>query len=314
MQLKRLAEQGYVRSANLRGRSAYYTLSEPLYAIWHQMRFGRNARQKMQWLVNFLKIWYDATELGAESKRLKARFHACLRSDQIRNARQILEQRFYVAEAMSEPACNHEMNSILADFLEINDKEVTKIDVLAAALSNFKDERLPKQLVHKSKVCIEQEDVSALMAPHVRLQRAFALIGEEQYQQAREELDCAIMLASSPSSLSAPLKMIYLCRLFVDADLDDTQEMAYDWQRFLTIKGEGDDWHTTATQVLLHVALNGKIQFARELIASSGMEHIFLPLTYALDTVLTGKRTELEKLSPEVRIIAAEIVERLCAA
>ena len=42
-QLKRLSELGYVRSANLRGRNSYYTLSEPLYAIWYQMRFGRNA-------------------------------------------------------------------------------------------------------------------------------------------------------------------------------------------------------------------------------------------------------------------------------
>jgi DNA-binding MarR family transcriptional regulator len=39
-QLKRLSELGYVRAANLRERNSYYTLSEPLYAIWHQMRFG----------------------------------------------------------------------------------------------------------------------------------------------------------------------------------------------------------------------------------------------------------------------------------
>src|SRR2546430_5635250 len=33
-QLKRLVELGYVRAANIRGRSSYYALSEPLYAIW----------------------------------------------------------------------------------------------------------------------------------------------------------------------------------------------------------------------------------------------------------------------------------------
>lgn len=62
-QLKRLAETGYVRSANVRGRNAYYTLSEPLYAIWHQMRFGRAAREKMVWLLTFLSAYYEAEEV-----------------------------------------------------------------------------------------------------------------------------------------------------------------------------------------------------------------------------------------------------------
>lgn len=68
-QLKRLADDGYVRTANIRGRSSYYTLSEPLYAIWHQMRFGRDARKKMEWLVTFLKGWYDAHEKVPELSR-----------------------------------------------------------------------------------------------------------------------------------------------------------------------------------------------------------------------------------------------------
>jgi DNA-binding transcriptional ArsR family regulator len=62
-QLKRLADVGYVRAANIRGRSSYYTLSEPLYAIWHQMRFARDTRTRMKWLIAFLKGWYDADEL-----------------------------------------------------------------------------------------------------------------------------------------------------------------------------------------------------------------------------------------------------------
>lgn len=73
-QLKRLLELGYVRTADLRSRSAWYTLSEPLYAIWHQMRFGRTARQKMQWLVDFLSAWYVPEEIEEESGRLTERF------------------------------------------------------------------------------------------------------------------------------------------------------------------------------------------------------------------------------------------------
>ncbi len=91
-QLKRLADEGYVRAANIRGRSSYYTLSEPLYAIWHQMRFGRDARIKMNWLVTFLKGWYDAKELGEESQRLQDLFNSYLHTGRKREARDALEQ------------------------------------------------------------------------------------------------------------------------------------------------------------------------------------------------------------------------------
>ncbi|MCI0490029.1 MAG: AAA family ATPase [Blastocatellia bacterium] len=101
-QLKRLSEMGYVRAANLRGRSSYYTLSEPLYAIWHQMRSGRNARERMQWLINFLKAWYDAEEMGAEINRLEARFHNFLSLGRMVEARDALEHRRYLVEALAE--------------------------------------------------------------------------------------------------------------------------------------------------------------------------------------------------------------------
>ena len=314
VQLKRLSEQGYVRSANVRGRSSFYTLSEPLYAIWHQMRFGRNIRQKMQWLVSFLKGWYDATELSSESKLLGKRFHACLKSGQIREARQLLEHNFYVAEAMSEPARTREVNSILANFLELNELEITRLDVVTELPFSPVYERSPEQRIHSLPISIEQEDIPVALASHVRLQRAFALIGDEQYKQAREELDCAIALVDKQGNPSAHLKLLYLCRLHANRVLNDIQQMKHDWRHFLTIDNEGDDWHTAATQVLVQIALHGDIQLTQELIAISGKKHAFLPLTYALDTMVTGNRTELEKLSPELRIIATELVERLGSA
>jgi tetratricopeptide (TPR) repeat protein len=69
-QLRRLSILGYVRLADSEGRNNYYTLSEPLYAIWHRMRLGREERQRMQWLVDFVKAWYDHRELGIQSARL----------------------------------------------------------------------------------------------------------------------------------------------------------------------------------------------------------------------------------------------------
>lgn len=79
-QLKRLSLLSYVRAANLRGRSSYYTLSEPLYAIWYQMRFGRDAQQRMQWLINILEALYSCEEINIdiESMKLEALFQEYL--------------------------------------------------------------------------------------------------------------------------------------------------------------------------------------------------------------------------------------------
>jgi DNA-binding transcriptional ArsR family regulator len=101
-QLKRLMELGYVRTDNLRKRSSYYMLSEPLYAIWHQMRFGRTPHQRMLFLINFLKVWYTAEQIGEESKRLSTRFQERLVAAEWDGARDTLEYLRYLAEAMND--------------------------------------------------------------------------------------------------------------------------------------------------------------------------------------------------------------------
>jgi tetratricopeptide (TPR) repeat protein len=109
-QLKRLAELGYVRTANLRGRSSHYMLSEPLYAIWHQMRFGHEARERMKWLVTFLKVWYATEEIGAESQKLVARFRRWLKSGRKDDAIDVLEHQRLLADASSD---SHMRSTIL---------------------------------------------------------------------------------------------------------------------------------------------------------------------------------------------------------
>jgi tetratricopeptide (TPR) repeat protein len=101
-QLKRLSELGYVRTANLRGRSSYYTLSEPLYAIWHQMRFGRDARERMGWLIGFLRMWYDLEGLVSESQVLHGQFRSHINDDDFDAAHEVLEYMEYFAEAVRD--------------------------------------------------------------------------------------------------------------------------------------------------------------------------------------------------------------------
>jgi tetratricopeptide (TPR) repeat protein len=133
-QLKRLADVGYVRAANIRGRSSYYTLSEPLYAIWHQMRFGRNARTRMNWLIAFLRGWYDAEELGIECQRLHYVFRSYLVAGREHDARNALEHRRYLMEAIEDPQSRvHTFESIVLSYLELSDVDTLKKDILVDA-------------------------------------------------------------------------------------------------------------------------------------------------------------------------------------
>lgn len=141
-QLKRLADEGYVRAANIRGRSSYYTLSEPLYAIWHQMRFGRDARMKMNWLVTFLKGWYDAKELRKECQRLEDLFSSYLSAGLEREARDALEHRRYLMEAIDDQVTRvRTFESIIQGYLELRDVETLKSEMLTGVdTRGFSDE------------------------------------------------------------------------------------------------------------------------------------------------------------------------------
>ncbi len=165
-QLKRLADAGYVQSANLRGRSASYTLSEPLYSLWYQMRFGRDARQRMAWLVDFLQGFYTAEELGEESRFQGDRFQTLLSAGQVHEARGALKYRRWLVEAMpdrsySAPA----MESVIQGYLTLRDIGALKeFGLTDDQLQNLSPETLD-QLVTVG--CLTAERAAHAQATHV---------------------------------------------------------------------------------------------------------------------------------------------------
>jgi DNA-binding transcriptional ArsR family regulator len=130
-QLKRLSENGYVRAANLRGRSSYYMLSEPLYAIWYQMRFGRNARERMGWIVNFLKVWYDREELFKETDRLIHRYRQELQAGRHKEAGNVVVTLRYLAEAFEKGANRDRvMDEVIQSFLQVDGNRTILVEIL----------------------------------------------------------------------------------------------------------------------------------------------------------------------------------------
>jgi tetratricopeptide (TPR) repeat protein len=155
-QLKRLAELGYVRAANLRRRASYYVLSEPLYAIWYQMRFGREQRERMGWLITFLKVFYTHEEMPKQSSDLDSLFRERLQDGRMEDARDTLELHNYLSEAMEDiPMRIIAKERVIRRYLEINDTEIVKKDLLASVNLEDLSKEMLEELVESG--CINEE-------------------------------------------------------------------------------------------------------------------------------------------------------------
>jgi len=139
-QLKRLLEAGYVQVANIRSRRSFYTLSEPLYSLWHQMRFGRDARQRMGWLVSFLKSWYEPQEITQELGRWTVTFRESISAGNHKAARSAVEYRRWLAEAEIDIRRDMEIRYLIKDIALLNDPRVFEDLGLPQAMEDAEDE------------------------------------------------------------------------------------------------------------------------------------------------------------------------------
>lgn len=77
-QLTRLEAEGLIEKTALPGsKRAGFQASERLFNIWYLMRYApRRLRQRLTWLVEFMRLWYSDDELG-ELARHRAEQHRC---------------------------------------------------------------------------------------------------------------------------------------------------------------------------------------------------------------------------------------------
>jgi tetratricopeptide (TPR) repeat protein len=425
-QLKRLSELGYVHAVNLRERNSYYVLSEPLYAIWHQMRFGRDARQRMRWLVDFLKGWYRADELGTESQRLAGSFRDHLSAGRLHEARDVLDHQRFLAEAMDDsPTKDQTVDAVIRSYLELKEFDVLKKEVLTPDMLQSLSEETRNSLYEAG--CISVEDVKSMKSVSVSVESqriaevtaAFKLgetaLKEEKTEEAIEQFNRVVKLEPSIAEFWGVYgAALYASGKYEEAlgSLNHALELRGDFEAAWAMKGlilkalkryeESVDsfdkvlkrnpknaraWHfrgvslfalkkyddalasfeyalkiapknaeilfeyrltllvnfmyqvaenhlVTAKDIwnqamaslnlsneerrheiintaLIAVSEMGELQFARDLIKESKLEESVFPLARALDYLLTGDRSLIEKLSPEIRDIVEEIVAKL---
>lgn len=426
-QLKRLSELGYVRAANLRERNSYYTLSEPLYAIWHQMRFGRDARQRMRWLVDFLKVWYDADEMRTESKRLSDSFRDHLTAGRLPDARNALDHQRLLMEAMEESLTKaRTRESVISSYLELQEFEILKKEVLTSdMLPNLSKETLDalckagcitvgdveraKASAPSSAEAQRKAELAAIMKlalsaldegkpaealptlervleimpnaaevwgchglalydlqryqdavqsfaralhfnPNIGAYWAFhgeslrlldryeeaiasfdrvlqidpksadawygrgvALLSLRRYEEALSCFDSALAVEPNHENSNAGRGITLLSRSLVSVAEGHLVRARSDWRQALkSLNRLGSERLNKAVNFfLISVAQIGQLEFTRQLIKESELEEVFFPLARALDYLLTGDKSLIEKLSPEVREVVEDVVAKL---
>jgi tetratricopeptide (TPR) repeat protein len=293
-QLRRLSGLGFVRAANLRGRGSYYTLSEPLYAIWHQMRSGRNDRRRIHRLITFLRLWYEFEEIETDGVH-----------DQINALASSVDGQLLPEKA--EIAINEALkNRPEGDGYTTQDAEFA--GAMAAASVSYSVGQFAEALRHLDLALnIRPNDDTAWN------NRGVALGSLERYEEAIASYNRTLELRPDYDEAWINRGLSYLKLFIKDSDRGEFDSARNCWAEALESakRSEDKDWPNDLSEALLYVARIGQLKFARELIGKSGLDEILFPLARAIDYLHSGESALIEKLSPEVKGIVEEVIAKL---
>ncbi|HZW48092.1 MAG TPA: hypothetical protein VFF61_11255, partial [Microvirga sp.] len=107
-QLTRLLRDGVLeRSPTPEGTKSAYQVAERLLNIWYLMRQSRRVRQRLVWLVEFLRMFYGSQELASHARAHLDRIAPAEEGGRIRHA----EYRLALAEAVDDAPLRHALES-----------------------------------------------------------------------------------------------------------------------------------------------------------------------------------------------------------
>lgn len=93
-QLKQLTDKYQITEAESIGKNKIYKIKERFFNIWYLMRFGRRKdRERVEWLVKFLVLWYTNSELEERADRLMM----AMKSGDVNE-----NHAYYLSEALSK--------------------------------------------------------------------------------------------------------------------------------------------------------------------------------------------------------------------
>jgi tetratricopeptide (TPR) repeat protein len=108
--LTRLGALGFVsKSPQKRRKTTYYMVSERVFRIWHQMRFSKATRRKVEFFIEFLRIWYSEKEWLNESESLLKSYAQNSGEKRYLEAGRFIEHLEYMFEAAPKPEMGYQI-------------------------------------------------------------------------------------------------------------------------------------------------------------------------------------------------------------
>jgi hypothetical protein len=161
--LKRLKDAGFVALApQERRKSTLYMVSERLFRIWHQMRYSTQGRRRLEFLIEFIRIWYSGAEWEKEANRLRNDF-AQSRSDVEKKASiRYIEHLQYMAAAAPSREAGYEIEDetirVCIESGECEEAEAILSERMLDCEREGNKERLSQLWYLKADVCHVQKD------------------------------------------------------------------------------------------------------------------------------------------------------------
>jgi hypothetical protein len=121
------------------------------------MRFGRESRERMAWLVEFLKAWYSSREMLDETERLAARFAELVKAGDKALAVETLDYRQLLADAMDDRFKGSATDRLVNDCLDAGEMDRLRVMVGGKALMQLCSTTL-ERLVKSGLITAQQSE------------------------------------------------------------------------------------------------------------------------------------------------------------
>jgi len=112
--LIRLKDPGFVAIApQKRRKSTLYMVSDRVFRVWHQMRYSQKSRRRLEFLIEFLRIWYSEKEWKTEIQRLLEDYKSLSSERRFEDASPIIEHLGYLFDSSPKPEMKYEVEDDL---------------------------------------------------------------------------------------------------------------------------------------------------------------------------------------------------------
>jgi tetratricopeptide (TPR) repeat protein len=196
------------------------------------MRFGRESRERMAWLVEFLKAWYSSREMFYEAEKLAASFAELIKVGEKALAVETLDYRQLLADAMDEPFKGSATDQLVNDCLDAEGMDRVRGIIHSDGLAQLRSVtlwRLMEAGAVTASQTLAEVDRRLHNLPHPRgvptpkdpdlwLTRAVAMYNFGRFEEALEDLEtCNRFIPVRPGdAVFKSVLLVKLCR-FRDA-------------------------------------------------------------------------------------------------